>query len=171
MTTEPLALPGQDVFLLSESLGQLLSRKNLTISCAESCTGGGIASAITDVAGSSAWFERGFVTYSNVAKQQMLAVPEELLDNHGAVSRQVVEAMAQGALIAAKAGVAVATSGIAGPGGGTADKPVGTVWFAWAWDNKVESRCCVFDGDRIEIRHQAVTLALHQCLSLPLLAD
>jgi len=79
--------------------------------------------------------------------------------------------MAQGALIAAKAGVAVATSGIAGPGGGSADKPVGTVWFAWAWGNKVESKCCVFDGDRSEVRQQAVALALRHCLSLSLLAD
>lgn len=171
MTQNPLAGTEQDVFLLSELLGQRLSRKNLTISCAESCTGGGIASAITDVAGSSAWFERGFVTYSNVAKQQMLGVPEALLENHGAVSRPVVEAMAQGALIAAKAGLAVATSGIAGPGGGSIDKPVGTVWFAWAWGNKVESQCCVFEGGRTEVRQQAVALALRQCLLLSPLAD
>lgn len=158
---------------LAESLGKSLQAKGLRISCAESCTGGGIASALTDIAGSSAWFEYGFVTYANEAKTELLGVPEALLQAHGAVSQEVVEAMAKGALQKARANLAVASSGIAGPGGGTASKPVGTVWLAWAWLDEGQlmcrSECCLFGGDRRSVRAQAVDKALEVASELPLL--
>lgn len=151
----------------------LLSQK-LRISSAESCTGGGIASALTDIAGSSSYFEYGFVTYANEAKSQLLGVPAELIEQHGAVSREVVEAMAIGALKAAKADIALSSSGIAGPGGGSAEKPVGTVWLAWAWreDGAIhcQSECCLFRGDRVAVRDQAIDKSLQQALELSLLA-
>src|SRR3990170_6882256 len=117
--------------VLAAQVGALLKAHGLMLATAESCTGGGVAQAITDVAGSSAWFERGFVTYSNLAKQQMLGVSEATLKQYGAVSEAVVREMVAGALKNSTAQVALAVSGIAGPDGGTADKPVGTVWFAW----------------------------------------
>lgn len=143
----------------------LLSR-HLTVTTAESCTGGGVAYALTGVAGSSRWFERSVVTYSNTAKQEMLLVPETVLVEHGAVSEAVVRAMAEGALCAARAHVAVALSGIAGPDGGTADKPVGLVWIAWSRQLPGEetpvtiARSCQFAGDRILVREQAILTAL-----------
>lgn len=139
---------------------------HLTVACAESCTGGGIASAITDTPGSSQWFHAGFVTYSNGAKQRYLGVSAETLNTQGAVSEAVVEQMAKGALKNASADIAVAVSGIAGPDGGTKDKPVGTVWFCWctrdtpANRNRVVTRCIQFKGDRIAIRKAAVEVAL-----------
>ncbi|GAA6154058.1 CinA family protein [Pseudoteredinibacter isoporae] len=158
---------------LANSLGEALKEKDLRICCAESCTGGGIASALTDIAGSSAWFEYGFVTYANSAKTDLLGVPDALLQAHGAVSQEVVGAMAQGALQKASADIALATSGIAGPGGGTASKPVGTVWFAWAWQEQGQlechSECRVFEGDRQAVRAQAVEHALLMASELPLL--
>ncbi|MBB6521486.1 CinA family protein [Pseudoteredinibacter isoporae] len=158
---------------LAKSLGDALQDKGLYISCAESCTGGGIASAITDIAGSSAWFEYGFVTYANEAKTTLLGVPEGLLQAHGAVSEEVVEAMAEGALRKAGADIALASSGIAGPGGGTPTKPVGTVWLAWAWledgQIKCRSECCLFEGDRQAVRIKAVERALLLASELPLL--
>ncbi|MCV6613411.1 MAG: CinA family protein [Cellvibrionaceae bacterium] len=157
-------------YSLAESLGQALSAQQLTLSTAESCTGGGIAAAITDVAGSSAWFERGFVTYANSAKVELLGVAPELLAAHGAVSQAVVEAMASGALQAAGAQLAVASSGIAGPGGGSPGKPVGTVWLGWAWsaDSRIRlrSHCYQLEGERIQVRQQAIRLALEGCLAL-----
>lgn len=142
-------------------LGYTLQRHGLNVSAAESCTGGGICEAITRVSGSSAWFQTGFVTYANQSKSRWLSVDEADLQLHGAVSEPVVRAMAKGALAAAEADVAVAVSGIAGPDGGTADKPVGTVWFAWALrDGTVSSGCRRLQGNRREVRAQTVLHAL-----------
>ena len=116
----------------ANQLGKILLKRHLQCVVAESCTGGGVAAAVTDIPGSSQWFDRGFVTYSNASKQQMLGVPESMIASEGAVSEAVVRAMAEGALAASAAHVSVAISGIAGPDGGTLEKPVGTVWFAWA---------------------------------------
>ncbi len=138
---------------------QLLARR-LLMATAESCTGGLIAAACTDVAGSSAWFERGFVSYSNEAKTELLGVPTALIAAHGAVSEPVARAMATGALAHSRAQVAVAVTGIAGPGGGSADKPVGTVWFAWATPAGVWSEQQVFAGDRAAVRQATVVHAL-----------
>ncbi len=146
---------------LSTQLGELLLFRQFTVTCAESCTGGGIASAITDIAGSSQWFQAGFVTYANDAKQQLLRVSPETLVSEGAVSGAVVRQMAEGALMATCADIAVAVSGVAGPDGGTEDKPVGTVWFAWAMKNGVVTTLCVqFKGDRATVRQAAVEQAL-----------
>jgi nicotinamide-nucleotide amidase len=135
---------------------------------AESCTGGWVAKALTDVPGSSAWFQSGFITYANTAKTSVLGVPEALLARHGAVSESVVRRMAQGALRAAGADLAVAVSGIAGPGGGTATKPVGLVWFAIARRAGRRARVhvfsCRFAGDRDAIRRRAVASVLRAVL-------
>ena len=153
---------------LAVAVGEALLRRGARVATAESCTGGWIAKVCTDIAGSSAWFERGWVTYSNAAKQQDLGVSTALLDSHGAVSEPVVLAMALGALERSGAEFAVAVSGVAGPAGGTAAKPVGTVWTAWAWRNEgaVESRAerSQFPGDREAIRRQTVVFALEGLL-------
>ena len=151
---------------LAERLGKVLLAQGEQVSCAESCTGGGIAEAITRVAGSSAWFEAGFVTYSNRQKTAQLGVPEALFAEHGAVSQAVVEAMARGAQRRSGARYAVAVSGIAGPGGGSADKPVGTVWLAWADGARCEARCYCFSGERQAVRQQSVQKALQGLLAL-----
>ena len=152
---------------LADQLGSALKRGSLLLVSAESCTGGWIAQSVTDVAGSSAWFDRGFVTYSNAAKTEMLGVDPKLIEREGAVSEPVVLAMAAGALQFSQARVAVAVSGIAGPTGGTPDKPVGTVWFAWqVWDKKPVARCEVLSGDRREVRRQAVIVSLRGLLDL-----
>lgn len=151
---------------LATSLGDVLHTKKWTISCAESCTGGGVAYAITGVAGSSAWFERSFVTYSNLAKHDLLNVGEAILESFGAVSRQTVEEMAKGCALASSANVAVAVSGIAGPGGGTIEKPVGLVWFGFFIEGQVHSVKCQFPGDRNQVREQAVIFALSKTLAL-----
>lgn len=145
---------------LAAELGQALQRAGAQVTAAESCTGGGIAEAITRIAGSSAWFEVGFVTYSNKQKTRQLGVPEHLFDKVGAVSREVVEAMAQGAQRGSGARFSVAVSGVAGPGGGSVAKPVGTVWLAWADGERVFSQCCLFPGDRQAVREQTVERAL-----------
>ncbi|HEY3858657.1 MAG TPA: nicotinamide-nucleotide amidase [Gammaproteobacteria bacterium] len=146
---------------LAAEVGQRLKAKGQKLAVAESCTGGWIAKALTDVAGSSAWFERGFITYSNEAKLAMLGVRQASLDAHGAVSETVVREMAEGAADWSLAQVAVAVSGIAGPDGGSPDKPVGTVWIGWRWaDGKLTSRHCLYTGDRESIRRQAVLGAL-----------
>ncbi len=145
---------------LVAQLAKLCEARELQVVTAESCTGGWIAKVLTDRAGSSAWFERGFVTYSNTAKQDMLGVDAALLDDPGAVSREVAEAMARGALARADADLAVAVSGIAGPDGGSEDKPVGTVWFAWACGAELRSACECFEGDREAVRRATVKLAL-----------
>ena len=142
------------------SLADACVRRGLSIAVAESCTGGWIAKCCTDLAGSSRWFERGFVTYSNEAKAGMLGVAESSLQQHGAVSEAVVLEMARGALDRSRAAYALAVSGIAGPGGGTPGKPVGTVWIAWAGPDGVEAEHQLFDGDRAAIRRQTVEHAL-----------
>lgn len=156
---------GEHLDALSERLGRRLREKGLMLTTAESCTGGWLAKVVTDVAGSSEWFDRGFVTYSNQAKREMLGVAAEVLDAHGAVSEETVRAMARGALAGSRAQVAIALSGIAGPGGGTDDKPVGTVCFAWALPGgALEAQRLQLAGDREEVRHQAVRLALELLL-------
>lgn len=151
------------IFQLAKQVGEALKLRRQTVSTAESCTGGLIAGAITEIAGSSAWFEQGFVTYANQAKQQLLGVPAAELDNHGAVSEQVVAAMAVGA-VNAGADWGVATSGIAGPDGGTPAKPVGTVWFGWANKGGSRTEVICFAGDRQQVREQAVVHALQGLL-------
>jgi nicotinamide-nucleotide amidase len=146
---------------LAGRVGGLLLERNRLLATAESCTGGWVAKCITDIAGSSAWFDRGFVTYSNRAKQDMLGVMAETLEVHGAVSEATVSEMARGALTHSAADIAVAVSGIAGPGGGVQGKPVGTVWFAWLVSGGallMDRR--QFDGDREAVRFQAVARAL-----------
>lgn len=150
-----------EIFELARKVGQALHAKGQLLATAESCTGGGVAQAITDIAGSSAWFERGFVTYTNASKTQMLGVPAPLIAERGAVSEEVAAAMARGALAHSGAQVAVATTGIAGPGGAVPGKPVGTVCFGWAMPDGVQTERCVFAGDRQAVRAQAVAHALH----------
>lgn len=141
-------------------LADALLARGWMLTTAESCTGGLIAGACTERAGSSAWFERGFVTYSNAAKTELLGVPAPLIDTHGAVSEPVVRAMVQGALAHAHAQVAVAVTGVAGPGGGTAAKPVGTVWLGWSVGGIVSAECHCFAGDRAAVRVATVAHAL-----------
>lgn len=143
-----------------EQLAALLLGRGWMLATAESCTGGMIAAACTDLAGSSAWFDRGFVTYSYPSKTDLLDVPQQLLEQHGAVSEPVARAMALGAVRHSQARVAVAVTGIAGPAGATADKPVGTVWFAYAVDGAVGSERVRFDGDRAAVRAATVRHAL-----------
>ncbi|MBO6275894.1 MAG: CinA family protein [Pseudomonas sp.] len=145
---------------LAAELGRLLQTLKAQVTTAESCTGGGIAEAITRIAGSSAWFEAGFVTYSNQQKTKQLDVPQPLFDEVGAVSREVVEAMVRGAQTQSGARFAVAVSGVAGPGGGSQEKPVGTVWLAWGVGNEVSAERRHFAGDRDEVRRQTVIAAL-----------
>lgn len=149
------------------TLGPLLMRKRRMLATAESCTGGWIAQTVTAIAGSSEWFDRGFVTYSNQAKMDLLGVRQKTLDAHGAVSAETAAEMAAGA--AARAGVelAVAVTGVAGPGGGSAAKPVGTVWIGWCLDGgEPLTRGHCFDGDRESVRRQTVALALDGLLEL-----
>jgi len=145
---------------LVQTLAQALLARRWMLATAESCTGGLIAAACTDLAGSSDWFERGVVSYSNAAKTDLLGVPPALIATHGAVSEQVARAMAAGAVAHSRAQVAVAVTGIAGPGGGSADKPVGTVWFAWCVNGQISAECQRFDGDRAQVRQQTVAHAL-----------
>ena len=136
------------------------------LATAESCTGGMIAAACTDLAGSSQWFERGFVTYSNAAKTEMLGVPAALIEAHGAVSEPVARAMAEGAVAHAHAQVAVAVTGVAGPTGGSADKPVGMVWFGWCVAGQTHSQVQHFAGDRAAVRAATVRHALARLQAL-----
>ncbi len=153
-----------ETYSLAAQLGQRMYAQGAKVTTAESCTGGGIAHAITAIPGSSQWFDCGFVTYSNGAKHRLLGVPTEMLKAYGAVSGEVVSAMVSGAAHAASADFAVAVSGIAGPGGGSSDKPVGTVWFAWYRPAGVLTECLHFTGDRESIRKQAVLVALRGLL-------
>ena len=146
-----------------QTVADSLLRRQWMLATAESCTGGMVAAACTDLAGSSAWFERGFVTYSNAAKTQMLGVDALLITSHGAVSEPVARAMAQGALRHSAAQVALAITGVAGPGGGSVAKPVGTVWFGFAGPWGVHSELQHFGGDRAAVRQAA---ALHALLRL-----
>jgi len=148
------------------ALGDALRRRGWHLASAESCTGGLIAAACTAVAGSSDWFERGFVSYSNAAKSEMLGVDAGLIAAHGAVSEAVVRAMAEGAVRRAGVDLGVAVTGIAGPGGATPGKPVGTVWLGWAWPGGVLTERCQFAGDRAAVRAATVQHALQRLLSL-----
>ena len=151
--------------LLIREVVHALKRQGLMLATAESCTGGWVAQVITSVAGSSEWFERGFVAYTNLAKREMLGVSTAILSRYGAVSEQTARAMAEGALTHSHAQVALAITGIAGPSGGTPEKPVGTVCFAWAVKKRdTISRKQVFSGDREAVRRQAVTTALQGLL-------
>lgn len=150
----------EQITVLAQRLGTELVRLQAQVSTAESCTGGGIAQAITRIAGSSAWFEAGYVTYSNAQKTKQLGVPDELFSQVGAVSAEVVEAMARGAQRKSGARFAVAVSGVAGPGGGTPQKPVGTVWVAWADAECVQAQRYLFAGDREAVRQQTIVAAL-----------
>ena len=146
---------------LAEQLGNALLRRGWKVALAESCTGGWVAKCLTDIAGSSAWFDRGFVTYSNAAKREMLGVSAETLDTAGAVSEPTVLAMAAGALAHSEADLALAISGIAGPGGAVPGKPVGTVCFAWAVKGALQqSDTKYFSGDREAVRRQSVAHGL-----------
>ena len=140
-------------------LSTALLARGWMLATAESCTGGMISAACTDLAGSSQWFERGFVTYSNEAKTDLLGVPAGLIATHGAVSEPVARAMALGAVAHSRAQVAVAVTGIAGPTGGTADKPVGTVWFGWNVNGNITTATRRFDGDRAAVRQQTLAWA------------
>jgi len=155
-----------DITQLAAVLGKHLQSLTAQVTTAESCTGGGIAEAITRIPGSSAWFEAGYVTYSNAQKTLQLSVPAELFSSVGAVSREVVEAMVSGAQEKSGAQFAVAVSGVAGPDGGSADKPVGTVWLAWAAGQQLVSERRQFDGDRDQVRRQTVKAALEGLIQL-----
>jgi nicotinamide-nucleotide amidase len=150
---------------IANRVGEQLKTKGLVLATAESCTGGWVAQAVTSVSGSSEWFDRGFVTYSNEAKREMLGVRGETLERHGAVSEETAREMAAGALDASRAHLAVAITGVAGPSGGTPQKPVGMVCFAWAQrDGAVESATRHFDGDREAVRRQSVMFGLQGVL-------
>lgn len=150
---------------LSIAVGNKLKEGGAWVTCAESCTGGWVAKALTDIAGSSAYFDRGFVTYSNAAKHDLLGVQESTLESYGAVSEAVVQEMARGALRKANADFAISISGIAGPDGGSAEKPVGTVWFAFATgEGQIVARKQLFHGDRDAVRLQATVFALQTLL-------
>ena len=160
----------KEIIEFARLLGGMLKQKCMKMVTAESCTGGGIAQAITEIPGSSTWFDRGFVTYSNEAKVQMLQVKQLTLEQYGAVSKEVAIEMVEGALSNSNADIAVSVTGIAGPGGGTEKKPVGTVYIAWKL--KGENASCImrsFSGDRTHIREQTVKCALKLCLDHNLL--
>ena len=151
----------KQIYQLAERAGEVLQNGGCVIAVAESCTGGWLAKMITDVPGSSQWFDRGFVTYSNQSKIDMLDVKPDTLDQYGAVSLEVVAEMAQGVIAKSDAEISVAISGIAGPGGGTPDRPIGTVCFAWAMaGGEIRTEQEHFFGSRSEIRQQAVVHSL-----------
>ena len=153
---------------LVNEVGQTLQAQNRMVVTAESCTGGMIAEALTSIAGSTAWFDRAYITYSYESKKEMLGISETIIQKKGAVSQACVEEMAISALQQSHATVSVSCSGIAGPGGGSPDKPVGTVWVAWAMQghDKVESQCFHFDGDRQSVREQTTEVALMGVMKL-----
>ena len=149
-----------EIGALTQRLAALLQQKHWMLATAESCTGGLIAGACTDLAGSSAWFERGVVTYSNEAKTELLGVPAAMIDSHGAVSEPVARAMAEGAVARSHAQVSVAVTGVAGPSGGSPEKPVGTVWFGWSVGGELRTERRLFVGDRAAVRSATVQHAL-----------
>jgi len=161
----PAVASGQQT-ILAKQVGEALLAHGMTLVTAESCTGGGVAQAIPLISGSSAWFDRGFVTYSNESKEEMLGVAPDTLEEHGAVSEQTVREMADGALQYSRAKVALSVSGVAGPTGGTPEKPVGMVWFAWATKGSVQSACHQLPGDRDAVRAKSVEIALQGMLNL-----
>lgn len=150
---------------LTDQIAHLLRFKGLMLVTAESCTGGGIAQALTEMPGSSEWFDCGFVTYSNTSKIELLDVSAALIAQHGAVSEEVAEAMARGALDNSNAQIALSTTGIAGPTGGMPGKPVGTVCFGWASKKEVRTERLIFEGDRASIREQTITYSLQKLLT------
>lgn len=153
--------------VLATQVGGVLKSHGMLLATAESCTGGGVAQAVTEISGSSAWFDRGFVTYANAAKVEMLGVRQATLDERGAVSELTVREMVEGALQHSYAHVAVAISGIAGPTGGSPEKPVGTVWFAWSLRNgETTTQVHHLAGTRSEVRVQSVHIALQGVLQL-----
>ena len=155
------------LYQLAEETGLALKAKGWMLATAESCTGGWVGEIVTAVPGSSAWYDRGFITYTNASKQEMLGVQAETLAQHGAVSEEAVCEMASGTLLHSQANIALAISGVAGPGGGSPGKPVGTVCFAWAIrDGAANSERCLFPGDRREVRQHAVQHALQGVLAL-----
>lgn len=151
---------------LAIRVGERLCEERLLLVTAESCTGGMVAAAITDIAGSSGWFERGFVTYSNQSKTEMVGVPAALIDQYGAVSKAVAGAMAEGALRHSRADIALAITGIAGPGGGSEDRPVGTVSFAWSSGAHTINKTLHLQGGRRQVRLLATAYALRGVLTL-----
>ena len=151
---------------LTKTLAQILLSRNWTVSLAESCTGGLVCATLTELAGSSEWFERGYITYSNEAKAECLDVPPQLIESHGAVSEQVAKAMAEGARINSGSNVAISITGVAGPSGGSAEKPVGTVCFGWATENQTLTKTMHFAGNRQTIRQQAAQFALTELIAL-----
>lgn len=157
----------ENLAALANTLASLSVTAENVIVTAESCTGGWLAKVLTDIPGSSAWFDRGFITYTNEAKQEMLGVRADTLAINGAVSEQTVREMAQGAVKKSRGNVAVAISGIAGPGGAMPDKPLGSVWFAWIQRSGEKKTCCKhFKGNRNDIRHQAVAFALRGLIDI-----
>jgi nicotinamide-nucleotide amidase len=157
----------EELHQLAAELGDKLRARGWMLATAESCTGGWVGHLLTSLPGSSQWYERGFITYANAAKVEMLGVPAETLENYGAVSEETASAMAAGALRNSHAQATLAISGIAGPGGGTPQKPVGLVCYGWALqDGTVMSSTCRLDGDREEIRSRAVAAALRGLIDL-----
>lgn len=163
---ELVALDEQGLEAVLTQISESLLARGWMLATAESCTGGLIAGACTALAGSSQWFERGFVSYSNAAKSELLGVPAALIAAHGAVSEPVARAMAEGAVARSHAQVALAVTGVAGPSGGTPDKPVGLVWFGWRVGTKTFSECRHFPGDRAAVRAQTVQHALQRLRGL-----
>jgi nicotinamide-nucleotide amidase len=156
----------EDILELSARVGRALQARGLLLATAESCTGGGVAQAITEIAGSSEWFDCGFITYSNASKTEMLDVPAALFAQHGTVSEEIAAAMAEGALANSNAHVSLSTTGIAGPGGAVPGKPVGTVCFGWSRGDHTHTERLVFGGDRQAVRQQTVAHALKGLLRL-----
>lgn len=151
----------------AKQLSEILKKSELSIVTAESCTGGGLAECITRIPGSSNWFERGFVTYSNASKQELLGVPGSIINDFGAVSEETAIAMAEGALENSHADISIAITGIAGPDGGSNEKPVGTVCFAWAMRNRaITATMLRFDGDREKIRSLSIMTAMRGIIDL-----
>ena len=161
MTNDPTT---QELFDLAAHAGQVLHNHGLVLATAESCTGGGVAEAVTDIAGSTNWFDCGFVVYSNASKTELLDVPDALIAQFGSVSEEVAAVMAQGALANSNANVALSTTGIAGPSGAVPGKPVGTVCLGWATKDAVHTERLVFAGDRQAVRAQSVRHALQGLL-------
>ena len=156
-----------DITGLARKLGRACKRRRMEVSVAESCTGGGLAAAITRISGSAKWFDRGFVTYSNTAKKELLGVSQRTLRNHGAVSEPVAREMVRGVLKRSPSELAVSITGIAGPTGGSREKPVGTVWIAWGVrDGPLQSRAFLFKGGRVEVRMQSVAMAIQGLIDL-----
>ena len=153
-----------DLYHIATEFGNALFQRGLIVSTAESCTGGGIAYALTEIPGSSTWFTYGWVTYSNQSKQDTLGVPAMLIQQYGAVSEPVVKAMAEGALLHANTDLSIAVTGIAGPTGGTPEKPVGTIWLAWSSKRQPTiTECLSLTGNRTEIRQQTILHAIKKC--------